>query len=89
MLKWKGKTKCFFTHSARCNKSSCFPDKFARKLSVLICELRERHRGREGKPKYPENNLSENLSEEEQNQPTGVMALQRYIYTHFGGLFIL
>ena len=72
----KGQNRMFLRSPTRCNKSSCFPDKMiAGKLRLLICELRERHRGREGKPKYPENNLLADLSEEEQNQPTSAMDL--------------
>ena len=61
----------------RCNKCSCFPDKNAGKVKLLIYELRERHRGRGRNRNTQKNNLSENLSEEEQNQPTSVMVLQR------------
>ena len=72
----KGQNRMFLRLPTRCNKSSCFPDKMITgKLRLLICELRERHRGREGKPKYPENNLLADLSEEEQNQPTSSMDL--------------
>ena len=46
-MKGKNKMNNVVSLPTRCNKCSCFPDKIhAGKLKLLICELKERHRGR-------------------------------------------
>ena len=53
-MKGKNKMNNVVSLPTRCNKCSCFPDKIhAGKLKLLICELKERHRGR-GKYRHTE-----------------------------------
>ena len=62
----------------RCNKCSCFPDKIhAGKLKLLICELKERNRGR-GKNRNTQRITSQRWTCQRKGKinPQSVMALQ-------------